>query len=65
MPGAALKRIQTLRGQIRGYEQAFYVVGEPTTSHRRYDTLLEELRKLKERHPELIAPDSPAYSPSA
>ncbi|MGQ9706852.1 MAG: NAD-dependent DNA ligase LigA, partial [bacterium] len=53
------KRIDELRDLIRHHDYLYYVLGKPEISDYEYDKLLNELRQLEERYPELITPDSP------
>ena len=59
MTTAAARQIEALRGQIRHHDRKYYVEARPEITDREYDHLLEQLRKLEEQHPELVAPDSP------
>ena len=53
------KRIQDLRKEIISHNKKYYVDNKPEISDREYDALMDELKKLEESYPELIAPDSP------
>ena len=53
------KRIQQLRGEIRRHDRLYYVQVATEISDRQYDQLLEELKALEAKHPELVTPDSP------
>lgn len=53
------ERIEELREQIRRHDHAYYVLGKPIISDRRYDGLFDELEKLEADHPELVEPGSP------
>lgn len=55
----AAARIDELRTQIRYHDRKYYVESAPEITDLEYDRLLEELRQLEARHPELIRPDSP------
>ncbi len=55
----AAARIEELRELINGYDRAYYVDARPLVSDREYDRLFDELRRLEERYPEFISPDSP------
>jgi DNA ligase (NAD+) len=52
-------RIAELRREIRRHEELYYVQSAPEISDARFDALMNELRRLEERHPELVTPDSP------
>src|SRR5207253_1705135 len=54
-----MKEIEKLREQLRYHENRYYVLDEPEISDAEYDALLQQLKTLEERHPELITPDSP------
>jgi DNA ligase (NAD+) len=51
--------IEKLREEIRRHEELYYVLDNPEISDREYDTLLEQLQKLEQQHPDQITPDSP------
>jgi DNA ligase (NAD+) len=53
------KEIERLREQIRYHDRKYYVEAAPEISDLEYDRLVERLRALEARHPELITPDSP------
>ncbi|MGN6543585.1 MAG: NAD-dependent DNA ligase LigA [Aureliella sp.] len=55
----AAKRIEQLREEIRFHDRKYYVEADPVISDREYDLLLEELKELERKHPELVTPDSP------
>lgn len=59
MSATSKQRVERLRQEIRGHDQAYYVLGQPVISDREYDRLLEELRALEAAHPDLLSPDSP------
>ncbi len=59
MSAAAARRVEELRGLIRHHDRRYHVEAAPEISDLEYDRLLEELRALEERHPELASPDSP------
>ena len=52
-------RVEELRAQIAYHDYRYYVLTQPELSDAEYDELMQELRALEERHPHLIAPDSP------
>jgi DNA ligase (NAD+) len=54
------QRIEDLRRQIRHHDYLYYVQAAPEISDREYDSLLDELKALEAKHPDLIAPDSPS-----
>jgi DNA ligase (NAD+) len=58
MPTIA-QRLEDLRRQINYYNYKYYVEAKSEISDREFDRLLEELKQLEARHPELVTPDSP------
>jgi len=52
-------RIAELRREIRRHDRLYYVEASPEISDRHYDRLMEELKDLERRHPELVTPESP------
>ena len=59
MSVSAARQIERLREQIRHHDRLYYVEARPEITDREYDRLLDELRKLEEKHPDLVVPDSP------
>ena len=59
MTASAATTIARLREQIRHHDRKYYVEAAPEISDREYDRLVDELRGLEEKHPDLITPDSP------
>jgi DNA ligase (NAD+) len=55
----ASREIEKLREQIRYHDRKYYIEAAPEISDKRYDELLEKLKKLESAHPELFTPDSP------
>ena len=53
------KAIEALREQIRDADYKYYVLSEPEISDKEYDDILKELKKLEEKYPQFITPDSP------
>jgi len=51
--------VEELRRAIRYHDYRYYVLDDPVVSDEEYDRLMERLRKLEERYPELVVPDSP------
>ncbi|HUT01068.1 MAG TPA: hypothetical protein VM031_01335, partial [Phycisphaerae bacterium] len=47
------ERIAELREIIRRHDRLYYVEASPEISDRDYDRLLDELKELEARHPEL------------
>lgn len=58
-PRTAQKAIEALRDEIRRHDELYYLRESPEISDREYDSLIEKLRELEAKHPELITPDSP------
>jgi len=56
---SAASRIAKLREEIRRHDRKYYVEATPEIGDRDYDRLVDELRDLEARHPELVTPDSP------
>ncbi len=52
-------RVEELRSQIAYHDHRYYALNQPEVSDAEYDELMQELRALEERHPQLITPDSP------
>ncbi len=55
----AKERIAELRKEIRYHDRKYYVEDDPEISDYEYDMLMEELKELEERYPDLVTPDSP------
>ena len=55
----AKKRIEELRKLIRHHNYLYYVLNKPEISDAEYDALMNELRELEKKFPDLITPDSP------
>jgi DNA ligase (NAD+) len=53
------KAIKDLRQEIGRHEDLYYLQDNPQISDREYDSLIEKLRQLEEKHPQFISPDSP------
>ena len=52
-------RIEKLRAQVDDLRYRYHVLNDPEVTDAMYDGLMDELRKLEEKYPELITPDSP------
>ncbi len=59
MTASAARQIESLRNEIRRHDRLYYVEARPEITDRDYDALLDALRQLEEKHPELVTPDSP------
>ena len=53
------QKVERLRREIREHEYRYYVLDEPTISDRQFDRLMDELKDLEAKHPDLVTPDSP------
>jgi DNA ligase (NAD+) len=53
------QRAGALRARIRAADRAYYEQDSPIISDAEYDELLQELRALEARHPEIVTADSP------
>ena len=51
--------IQALREEVQRHEELYYILDSPQISDAEYDALLEKLKALEDKHPDLITPDSP------
>jgi DNA ligase (NAD+) len=56
---AVRRRLEELRREVRRHEHLYYVLDRPEITDAQYDALFLELRRLEERRPELVTPDSP------
>lgn len=52
-------RVEELREQLNFHSYRYHVLDDPEVSDAEYDDLMNELRALEERFPELVVPDSP------
>ena len=53
------QRAAELREQIASHDYRYYVLNEPAVPDAEYDRLMNELKAIEARHPELVTPDSP------
>jgi DNA ligase (NAD+) len=51
--------IASLRQEIRRHDRLYYVEAKPEITDLEYDRLINRLKELESRNPELITPDSP------
>ena len=58
MPAPAARAAE-LRQQIDYHNRKYYVDAAPEISDREFDRLLDELKQIEAKHPELVTPDSP------
>lgn len=59
MAAGAKERIEKLREKIRHHEYRYYVLDQPEISDAEFDRLLNQLKELEAKHPDLVTPDSP------
>ena len=59
MSDSARQRMEKLRDQIRFHDRQYYVLATPQISDLDYDRLMDELKRLEEKHPEWVTPGSP------
>lgn len=52
-------KLEELRTEIDHHDYRYYVLDDPEIPDEEYDRLLQRLRQLEERYPELVTPDSP------
>ncbi|MBZ5540241.1 MAG: NAD-dependent DNA ligase LigA [Acidobacteriia bacterium] len=57
---SAKQEIEKLREEIRRHEYLYYVLDEPEISDAQFDRLMERLKALEAKHPELVTLDSPS-----
>jgi DNA ligase (NAD+) len=53
------KRAEELRKLLEHHNYKYYVEAKPEISDREFDRLLDELKDIEQKHPELRTPDSP------
>jgi DNA ligase (NAD+) len=58
-PARARERSRELRALLELHAHRYYVLDDPEIGDDEYDRLLDELRALEERYPQLLTPDSP------
>ena len=56
---AARARVDELRAQLAHHSYRYYVLDAPEITDGQFDVLLRELADLEQKHPTLLAPDSP------
>lgn len=52
-------KVKHLRDQIDDLRYRYHVLNDPEVTDAMYESLMAELRKIEESHPELLTPDSP------
>ena len=53
------RQIEKLREEIRYHDYKYYIESAPEISDREYDALMDRLKELEAKHPDLVTPDSP------
>lgn len=53
------RAVEALREELRRHEYLYYVLDQPEISDAEYDEMMNRLREIERRSPELITPDSP------
>ncbi len=53
------KKVEDLREKLRFHEYRYHVLDDPVISDAEYDEMMQELRKLENKYPELKDPSSP------
>jgi DNA ligase (NAD+) len=56
---AVIKKIESLRSELRKHDHLYYVEAQPEISDEAYDRMMHELIDLEREFPQLITPDSP------
>jgi len=59
VPSDARARAEALRVELARHNKLYFELAEPEITDAAYDGLMLELRKLEERYPDLVTPDSP------
>jgi len=55
----ARRLAERLRAEIRRHDYLYYVLDKPEISDEEYDRLFDALKRIEERFPDLVTPDSP------
>jgi DNA ligase (NAD+) len=50
---------KVLRNEITHHDELYYLQENPEISDQEYDALMQQLRELEAKHPQLVTPDSP------
>jgi DNA ligase (NAD+) len=58
-PQKAIARASKLRGVLEHHAHRYYVLDDPEIADDAYDAMLDELRELEARYPQLVSVDSP------
>jgi len=54
-----LKKLETLRENLRHHEYLYHVLDAPEITDAEYDAMMRELKGIEAEHPELVTSDSP------
>ena len=54
-----IERAKELRDELNRHNILYFALDRPEISDAQYDSLMRELHRLEEQHPELVTPDSP------
>ena len=54
-----ISKVKRLRNQIDDLRYRYHVLNDPEITDKMYDSLMDELRKIEEKYPELKTSDSP------
>ena len=54
---SVLQRVEQLRKDLHYHNYRYYVLDSPVISDAQYDAMMQELRGLEARDPELVTPD--------
>ena len=54
-----VRRLESLKAEIRRHDRQYYALDRPLISDREYDALYAELLDLERARPDLVSPDSP------
>jgi len=53
------RQLNNIRGEINQHNHRYYVLDSPVISDSQYDSLMEALREIERKYPDLITADSP------
>lgn len=60
-----IKRIKSLRDEIREHNVRYYIYDQPIVSDAEYDRLMRELKDLEDKYPSMLTMDSPTQTVGA
>ena len=61
VPESLKKRVSELHAELKRHAELYYVQDSPEITDFEYDQLLRELAAIEDKHPELLAADSPTH----